>query len=98
MFVDYRYLNSQTNNDPFPLPFIENLIGKQAENRLWSIFDLGYWFNLKHLAGESWPLTAFGTPWGSYELNVLPMGVKNGPAMFQRMTIWILKDIPNVCV
>ena len=34
MVVDYRYLNSQTKDDPFPLPLIENLIGKQAENRL----------------------------------------------------------------
>ena len=26
------------------------------------------------------------------------MGVKNGPAMFQRMTMWILRDMPHVCV
>ena len=40
MVVDYRYLNSQTKDDPFHLPLIENLIGKQDENRLWSILDL----------------------------------------------------------
>ena len=34
MVVDYRYLNTQTKDDPFPLPLIENLIGKQADNRL----------------------------------------------------------------
>jgi len=38
------------------------------------------------------------TPWGTYEFTVLPMGVKNGPAMFQRMIMWILRDIPNVVV
>ena len=38
MVVDYRYLNTQTKDDAFPLPLIENLIGKQVEHRLWSIF------------------------------------------------------------
>ena len=98
MVVDYRYLNTQTKDDPFPLPLIENLIGKQAENRIRSIFDLEVGFHQMHLEPSSWHLTAFVTPWGTYEFTVLPMGVKNGPAMFQRMIMWILKDIPDVCV
>ena len=98
MVVDYRYLNTQTKKDPFPLPLIENLIGRQAENRIWSIFDLEDGFHQMHLDESSWHLTAFVTPWGTYEFTVLPMGVKNGPAMFQRMIMWILRDIPDVCV
>jgi len=98
MVVDYRYLNSQTKDDPFPLPLIENLIGKQAENRLWSIFDLEDGFHQMHLDEKSWHLTAFVTPWGTFEFTVLPMGVKNGPAMFQRMIMWILRDVHESCV
>ena len=98
MVVDYCYLNSQTKEDPFPLPLIESLIGKQAENKLWSIFDLEDGFNQMHLHPDSWHLTTFCTPWGSYEFNVLPMGVRNGPAMFQRMIMWILRDVPQACV
>ena len=82
MVVDYRYLNSHTKDDPFPLPLIENVIGKQAKNRLWSIFDLEDWFHQMHLDEASWHLTAFVTQWGTYEFTVLHMGVKNGPAMF----------------
>ena len=91
-------MNSQTKDDPFLLALIENLIGKQAENRLWSIFDLEDGFHQMHLDESSWHLTAFVTPWGTYEFTVLPMGVKNGPAMFQRMIMWILRDIPKACV
>ena len=92
-------LNSQTKDDPFPLPLIENLIGKQAENRLWSIFDLEDGFHQMQLDESSRHLTAFVTPWGSYEFTVLTMGVKNGPAMFQRMIMWILRDLPQaVCL
>ena len=62
MVVDYRYLNTQTKNDTFPLPLIENLIGKQSENRLWSILDLEDGFHQMHLEESSWHLTAFVTP------------------------------------
>ena len=37
LVVDYRYLNSQTKDYPFPLPLIEELIAKQTTNKLWSI-------------------------------------------------------------
>ena len=33
-----------------------------------------------------------------YQWTVLPMGVKNGPAMFQRMIQWVLRDIPRAIV
>ena len=35
-------------------------------------------------------LTAFCTPFGVFEWNVLPMGVIVGPAAFQRMVSWCL--------
>lgn len=93
LVVDYRYLNSQSKDDPFPLPLIEALIGKQSANHIWSIFDLEDGFHQMHLDEESSHLTAFVTPWGVFEFTVLPMGVKNGPAMFQRMISWILRDV-----
>jgi len=98
LVLDYRYLNSQTKDDPFPLPLIEDLITKQSLNRLWSIFDLEDGFHQMHLHPDSQELTAFVTPHGVYQWTVLPMGVKNGPAMFQRMIQWVLRDIPNVLV
>ena len=64
MVVDYRYLNNQTKDDPFRLPLIENLIGKQPDSRIWSIFDLEDGFRQMHLEETSWHLTAFVKPWG----------------------------------
>ena len=85
LVIDYRYLNSQTTDDSFPLPVIEDLITGQALNNIWSLFDLQDGFHQMHLHKECQVLTAFVTPWGVYMWLVLPMGVKNGPAMFQRM-------------
>lgn len=98
LVLDYRYLNSQTKDDPFPLPLIEDLITKQSLNRLWSIFDLEDGFHQMHLHPDSQELTAFVTPHGVYQWTVLPMGVKNGPAMFQRMIQWVTRELPFVMV
>ena len=85
LVVDYRYLNSQTKDYPFPLPLIEDLISKQAMNKLWSIFDLQDGFHQMHLQPDSRDCTAFVPSRGVFHWTVLPMGVKNGPAMFQAM-------------
>ena len=98
LVLDYRYLNSQTKDDPFPLPLIEDLITKQSKNMIWSIFDLEDGFHQMHLDPNCREFTAFVTPHGMYEWTVLPMGVKNGPSMFQRMIMWVLRDLPFVIV
>jgi putative transposase len=98
LVVDYRYLNSQTKNYGFHIPIIEDLINKQALNSLWSIFDLQDGFHQMHLHPDSRECTAFVTSRGVYHWTVLPMGVKNGPAMFQAMISWIIRGLPNVIV
>ena len=94
LVIDYRYLNSQTVDDSFPLPVIEDLITGQAMNNVWSLFDLQDGFHQMHLHPECQAMTAFVTPWGVYMWLVLPMGVKNGPAMFQRMVQSCIAHLP----
>ena len=96
--MDYLYLNSQSKDDPFPLPLIEDLLHKQCMNRVWNIFDLENGFHQMHLAGDCGECTAFITPRGLFHWTVLPMGVKNGPAMFQRLVQWILRDTQDSTV
>jgi hypothetical protein len=78
LVLDYRYLNSQTKDDPFPLPLIEDLISKQSLNRLWSIFDLEDGFHQMHLHPDSQELTAFVTPHGVYQWTSFTHRCKNG--------------------
>ena len=44
------------------------------------------------MTDESKPLTAFSTPQGHYEWNVLPFGLKNAPHIFQRKMDDVFKD------
>ena len=64
LVIDYRYLNSQTLDDSFPLPVIEDLITSQSLNNIWSLFDLQDGFHQMHLHPDCQPLTAFVTPGG----------------------------------
>ena len=83
MVVDYRYVNTVTKDFPYPLPLIEDLICKEAHNRLWSIFDLESGFHQMHLEQGSRPVTSFVTPWGVYQWTVLPM-VSNWRQLYSR--------------
>ena len=95
MVVDYRYVNTVTKDFPYPLPLIEDLICKESQYRIWSIFDPESEFHQMHLVPESRAVTAFVTPWINYHLLVLPMGIKQAPALFQRLVNWTLREVPR---
>lgn len=54
--------------------------------------DLKAAFNLLRVKeGDKWK-TAFRTPWGLFEYTVMPFGLANAPACFQRFIQWILRE------
>ena len=85
LVIDYRWLTSQLKGKNVPLPVIEDQLANQHGNFLFTLLDLEDGFYQMHLEEESKHLTAFCTPFGVFEWNVLPMGVKVGPAAYKEM-------------
>ena len=95
--VDYRKLNAVTRKDSFPMPRIDDVLDSMNGARFFSCLDQasGYW----HVPVErsSKPKTAFVTSHGLYEFNVVPFGLCNGPATFQRLMQVILAGLEDFC-
>ncbi|KAK4351456.1 hypothetical protein RND71_030769 [Anisodus tanguticus] len=98
LVIDYRELNKKTIFDGYFLPYKRNLINRLGNKKWFSKFDCksGFW-QIK-LTNESKPLTAFSAPQGHYEWNVLPMGLKNAPQIFQRRMDQVFRKLADFCI
>ncbi|XP_077564545.1 LOW QUALITY PROTEIN: uncharacterized protein LOC144180009 [Haemaphysalis longicornis] len=85
MCIDYRRLNAVTRADAFPMTPPQELILKVGHSRFITVIDLrrGYW--QVPVAPESQHLTSFVTHDGQYAWRVMPFGLRNAAATFQRM-------------
>ena len=89
--VDYRKLNDTTVKDAYPLPRIDDtlLAGKQW----FSMLDLasGYW--QVSLSREARAKTVFATHSGLFQFKVMPFGLCNAPATFERLMDRVLQGL-----
>ena len=82
--IDFRRLNDMTKKDSYPLPRVDDILDRLGEAQFYSVLDLRSGFWQLPLAKEDREKTAFATPDGLFQFRVLPMGLKNSPADFQR--------------
>ena len=82
--VDYRKLNALTKRNRYPLPLIEEVIGKLRGCKHLTRLDIIAAFNKIRMDSESEELTTFTTGLGQYKYRVLPFGLINGPSTFQQ--------------
>ena len=83
---DYRQLNAVTRPHSYPLPRLEDVWDAIGEcgARVLSTLDMSNGFWQFAMDPDSIHKTAFVTPNGQFEWNVLPYGLRNSPVTFMR--------------
>ena len=96
--VDFRGLNKISKKDRYPLPLIADLLDSPGKARIYTKIDLRHAYHLVRIReGDEWK-TTFRTKYGSFEWQVIPEGLSNAPAAFQRFMNDIFADMLDVCV
>ncbi|KAK2920619.1 hypothetical protein Q8A73_000104 [Channa argus] len=93
---DYRKVNAITKPDSFPLPRMDDCVDRVGSAKYVTKLDLlkGHWqVPLTPRASE---ISAFVTPDHFLQYTVLPFGLRNAPATFQRLMNTVLSGV-NTC-
>ncbi|RVW26255.1 Transposon Ty3-I Gag-Pol polyprotein [Vitis vinifera] len=91
--VDFRDLNKASPKDDFPLPHIDLLVDGTAGHSMLSFMDGFSGYNQILMAPEDMEKTAFITEWGTYCYRVMPFGLKNAGATYQRAATTLFHDM-----
>ncbi|QQP58573.1 Uncharacterized protein FKW44_003939, partial [Caligus rogercresseyi] len=92
LVIDYsQTINKFTLLDAYPLPRINDLISKVAENRVFSTVDLKSAYHQVEILEDERFYTAFEACGKLFQFKRIPFGVTNGVASFQRIIDFIIE-------
>lgn len=91
--IDYRQLNSVTEQDCHPLPRIDESLDALAGSKIFSTLDLisGYW--QLPLDEDAQDKSSFVTRDGLWKWTVLPFGLTSAPACFSRLMERVMRGL-----
>ncbi len=96
--VDYRGLNNLTIKNRYPLPLIGEFLNRLGRAKRFTQLDLtSVYHRMKIREGDKWK-TAFRTRYGHFEYQVIPFGLSNAQASFQRYINNILANKLHIFV
>ncbi|KAI3821347.1 hypothetical protein L1987_08913 [Smallanthus sonchifolius] len=90
--VDYTDLNKACPKDPFPLPHIDSMVDATAGHEILTFMDASSGFQQIQMEPSDQEDTVFMTPTGIYCYIVMPFGLKNARATYQRLVNMMCKD------
>ena len=91
--IDFRRLNDVTVKDAYPIPRAEDTFDALSGAKYFSIIDLASGFWQIKVNPEDRDKTAFCVSNGLFQFRVMPYGLTNAPATFQRLMDLVLRGL-----
>ncbi|KAF8081582.1 hypothetical protein N665_0877s0001 [Sinapis alba] len=90
--IDFTDLNKACPEDSFPLPHIDHMVESTSGNELLSFMDAFSGYNQIMMHPDDPEKTSFITDRGTYCYRVMPFGLKNAGATYQRLVNRMFAD------
>ena len=91
--VDYRLLNDVTIKDSYPLPKIDETLDALSGAQWFSTLDLKSGYHQVTVADQDKQKTAFSSESKLWQWRVMPFGLCNAPATFERLMEVVLSGL-----
>jgi hypothetical protein len=90
--VDLRKLNDACLDDPFPTPFMDEVLENVGGHEAYPFTNGFSGYHQIKIAQDDRYKTTFATEWESYQYIVMSFGLKNAPTIFSRVDIAAFKE------
>ena len=91
--IDYMNLNDACPKDNFPLPRIDQIVDASTRHGMLSFLDAFSGYHQIPMHPPDVGKTSFITPHGLYCYNVMPFGLKNAGATYQRLVTKMFRPL-----
>jgi hypothetical protein len=91
-YQDYRYVNSHTVKNAYPLPLISDLVDRLQGSHIFTKMDIRWGYNNVLIRPKDRWKAAFITPFGLFEPTVMFFGLCNSPTTFQALMDHLFGD------
>ena len=96
--TDFRKLNECLVREPYPLPVIQDVLHTLGAFRYATCIDLSMGYYSMSLNEAAKKLCVTCLPWGLYQYNMLPMGIKVASDVFQSAMGRLFLDMEEVLI